>query len=120
MLLSAHKFQLECFCHLFQVGYKALQLLNLSATVDTRLWKEVLLEPNTLPVVVATKRMGHESELGGQHYSLAHRQPFHQVFDLSMVRVSEFLLGSVFSFSEKANHTVCPNQDMNERTKEIF
>ena len=120
MLLSVHKLQLEFFCHLFQVRYKFPQLLDLSATVDIRLWKEALLELNTSSVVVAMKCMSPESKLGGQHYSLAHRQTFHQVFDLCMVGGFEFLPDPIFSIFEKANHGVRPNQDMNERTKEIF
>jgi hypothetical protein len=39
---------------------------------------------------------------------------------MDLLSGSEFLLEPVFSIPEEANHGICPNQDMNERTKEIF
>jgi len=64
--------------------------------------------------------MSHQPNMGGQHCTLAHRQTFHQVFNLPMVGKSEFLLGQVFSVPEEANKGICPNQGMNEGTKKIF
>ena len=64
--------------------------------------------------------MSHQPNMEGQYCSLAHRQTFHPVFNLTIVSRSGFLIGSVSSFPEDANHGVCPNQGMNEGTKEIF